>query len=387
MATDFRRMRRALTVMLALYFGMQFYAVARADAGLALAWPVVALLAAWVVLMTAFPLLVWRWEQRGRHRAVLIGAWVGYLWMGVVFLFFWISLGVDLLGALLRFANPSASWPAHETFLLDVALTAIVSAYGFVAARRPRIERVTIRTPKLPEGVRPLRIALVSDVHLGALIGARRLGAILDKLRALDPDVLISAGDLVDGQADRLNGLAPMIAAFQPRHGKFAVTGNHEYFVGIERALEFHDRAGFRLLQGAAASVDPWVAIAGVDDPTGRMMGSPASIDERAALGDLARERFTILVKHQPLIDSHAIGRFDLQLSGHVHRGQIFPFGLLVRLTYRAPTGLSRIAGGGWLYVSRGTGTWGPPMRVAAPAEITIIELMPLPTLGNAASP
>lgn len=387
MATDLRRMRRALTIMLALYFGMQLYAVAKADAGLAPAWPVTAFLVAWVMLMTAVPLLVWRWEQRGRHRAVLIGAWVGYLWMGIVFLFFWISLGIDLLGALLSFAIPSASWPAHDGFLLAVALTAIVSAYGFVAARRPRIEHVTIRTPKLRDGVRPLRIALISDVHLGALIGARRLSAILDKLRELDPDVLVSAGDLVDGQADRLNGLAPMIAAFQPRHGKFAVTGNHEYFVGIERALEFHERAGFRLLQGAVAGVDPWLAIAGVDDPTGSMMGAPACTDERAALGDCARDRFTILVKHQPLIDPRAIGRFDLQLSGHVHRGQIFPFGLLVRLTYRAPTGLSRINGGGWLYVSRGTGTWGPPMRVAAPAEITLIELMPLATIGKTSSP
>jgi len=368
-------MRRALTIMFALYCGMQLYAVAKVDAGLSLGPPVTVLLVAWAMLMTAVPLLVWRWELEGRHRAVLIGAWVGYVWMGIVFVFFWIALGIDLIRALLAFVGPAGRWSSHESFLVAAALTAVVSAYGFVSALRPRIERITIDTPKLPGGDRPLRIALISDVHLGALIGARRLRAILDRVRELDPDVLISAGDLVDGQADRLNGLAPMIAAFEPRHGKFAVTGNHEYFVGIERAIEFHRRAGFRLLQGSAAHIGGSLTIAGVDDPTGMMMGAPASTNERSALGDAARERFTILVKHQPLIDPRAIAHFDLQLSGHVHRGQIFPFGLLVRLSYRAPTGLSRIAGGGWLYVSRGTGTWGPPMRVGAPAEITLIEL------------
>lgn len=377
MAADLRRMRRTLIIMFALYGGMQLYAVAKANAGLALTWPVTSMLIAWVVLMTAMPMLVWRWEARGWHHAVLIGAWVGYCWMGVVFVFFWIALGVDLLGAILGVARVTARWSANDAFRLAAGLTAMVSIYGFIAARRPRIEHVTIRTPKLPATDRPLRIALISDVHLGALIGARRLRAILDKLRELDPDALISAGDLVDGQADRLNGLAPMIAAFQPRHGKFAVTGNHEYFVGVERALEFHERSGFRMLRGTAAGIAAMVTVAGVDDPTGRMIGSQASTDESALLDRCARDRFTILVKHQPLVDPRAIGRFDLQLSGHVHRGQIFPFGLLVRLTYPAPTGLSRINGGGWLYVSRGTGTWGPPMRVGAAAEITLIELRP----------
>jgi uncharacterized protein len=99
--------------------------------------------------------------------------------------------------------------------------------------------------------------------------------------------------------------------------------------------------------------------------------------DERELLAGCARNRFTILIKHQPRLDPRTTGLFDLQLSGHTHRGQIFPFGLLVRLSYPVATGLSRIAGGGWLYVSRGTGTWGPPMRVAAAPEITLLELRP----------
>lgn len=376
MTTDRRRMRITLTVMFLLYAGLQLYAVAKADAGLALAGPVTAVLVGWVVLMTVMPLLVWRWEQRGWHRAVMLGAWIGYSWMGVAFLFFWIALAVDLVGALLRVSGAGPGLSAHTGFLLAGALTMAVALHGFAAARRLRVERIVLASPKLPAGSGPLRIALISDVHLGTLVGARRLRAILRLVRELDPDLLVSAGDLVDGQADRLNGLAPMLRALQPRHGKFAVTGNHEYFVGLGRALDFHERAGFTLLRGTAVEI-AGVVIAGVDDPTGRSIGLPAITDEHLLLSGRARDRFTILLKHQPRLDPRTNGLFDLQLSGHTHSGQIFPFGLLVRLSYPVASGLTRIAGGGWLYVSRGTGTWGPPMRVAAAPEITLIELRP----------
>jgi predicted MPP superfamily phosphohydrolase len=365
------------TVIFLLYGGIQLYDVARVKAGLALSWPGTAALLVWAALMTIMPLLVWRWERHGWHRGVAAGSWIGYGWMGISFLFFWISLAISLVGVLLPLAGLNSGLSARTGFLWACALTAVVAVYGFVDARRPRIERITLHTPKLKASSRPLRVALISDVHLGAMIGARRLRAILDQLRALDPDVLISAGDLVDGQADHLNGLAPMLADFRPRYGKFAVTGNHEYFVGLDRALAFHERAGFRMLRGTVAEIGDTVTIAGVDDPTGQRMGLPVSTDEHSLLQNSGPDRFTILIKHQPRLDPRAAGKFDLQVSGHVHKGQIFPFGLLVRLTYPVATGLTALAGGGWLYVSRGTGTWGPPIRVAASPEITLIEISP----------
>jgi predicted MPP superfamily phosphohydrolase len=365
------------TAIFLAYGGIQLYVANRIATALALPSSGSMALLAWAALMTFMPLLIWRWERRGWHRRVVAGAWIGYGWMGVSFLFFWISLAISLIGVLLPLAGANADLSTRTEFLWACALTAIVSVYGFVDALLPRIERVTIRTPKLGGGSRPLRIAVISDVHLGAMIGARRLRAILDKLRALDPDVLVSAGDLVDGQADHLNGLAPMIAGYRPRLGKFAVTGNHEYFVGLDRALDFHEQAGFTLLRGTAADIDGRVRIAGVDDPMGHRMGLPVHTDERALLSDSTPDRFTILVKHQPRLDAHTRGKFDLQVSGHVHKGQIFPFGLLVRMTYPVATGLTALAGGGWIYVSRGTGTWGPPLRVAAAPEITLIEIRP----------
>jgi predicted MPP superfamily phosphohydrolase len=222
-----------------------------------------------------------------------------------------------------------------------------------------------------------LRIALLSDVHLGALVGAGRLRDILARVAALEPDIVLSAGDLVDGQADHLNRLAPALAALRPPLGKFAVIGNHECYVGLAHALEFHARAGFTVLRGAAVEVTPELGIAGVDDPAAARPGAPAATDERAPLAALAAARFVILLKHQPVVAAGSAGRFDLQLSGHLHKGQIFPFGLFVRLVYAARSGLTTLANGGWLYVSRGTGTWGPPMRVLAPPEITLIEVAP----------
>ena len=262
-----------------------------------------------------------------------------------------------------------------QSFSFAVIATLAVVAYGLVDARRVRVERVRLASTKVARRDRPFRVALVSDVHLGVLVGPRRLRRMVERLRALDADVVLSAGDMVDGQADRVSLLVPLLDALRPRHGKFAVTGNHDYYVGIEHALDFHARAGFQVLSGTAADVGEDIRIAGVDDPTSKRMGIWSNVDERVALNGSANDRFTILLKHQPVVDPRAAGMFDLQLSGHVHRGQIFPFNWLVRLVYPARTGLSRLAGGSWLYVSRGTGTWGPPMRVGAAPEITLIEI------------
>jgi len=363
------------------YLGMQVYAVMAAYQDLGLAPSFLVPLLGWALLMTFFPFLLWRVERGGWHRLATVGAWFGYTWMGFVFLFFWIALALKVVVAVV--AASGALGVAGDvtsgvrTFPLAVALTLVVAVYGYFAARRTRVEHVTLTSEKLPDDHAPLRIALLSDVHLGALVGERRLQRIVARVAALGPDIVFSAGDLVDGQADHLNRLAPLLADLRPPLGKFAVIGNHECYVGLMHALEFHARAGFTVLRGAAAEVTPAVAIVGVDDPAASHPGSPAATDERPALASVRHGRYVILLKHQPVVSERAAGQFDLQLSGHLHQGQIFPFALFVRLVYAATTGLTPIPVGGWLYVSRGTGTWGPPMRVLAPPEITLIELTP----------
>jgi predicted MPP superfamily phosphohydrolase len=365
------------------FIGIEIYAVAKAYVGLALAPSMLPALAVLVLLMTFTPILLWRVERAGWHYTAEVVAWIGYGWMGFVFLFFWIGLGLDILGLIVGATQPAlpvafATYASTlHSFPLAVGVTLAVTAYGVIDARRVRVERVAINSPKMAPHNRAFRIALISDVHLGVLVGPRRLRRMVERVRQLDADVVLSAGDLVDGQADRVSLMVPLLDGLRPRYGKFAVTGNHDYYVGIEHALDFHARAGFRVLSGTAVDVADVVSIAGVDDPTSRRMGSSSNLDECVPLKGVAPDRFRVLLKHQPVVDSRALGLFDLQLSGHVHQGQIFPFNWLVRLAYPARTGLTELAHGSRLYVSRGTGTWGPPMRVGAPPEITLIEIRP----------
>ncbi|WP_018078943.1 metallophosphoesterase [Thiobacillus denitrificans] len=375
-----------LSIFFLLYGGMHAYVFAKLEAALGLA-PVGGLaVAAWMALMTLLPLIVWWLEQRQWHALVWVGAWVGYIWMGFIFLFFWIALAFDVLGLLAAYVGTVLHWNPgalrftdSSLFYATTALALGATVYGYFEARVVRVERIRLRTTKLPAAFgpsSPLKIVQIADVHLGDLIGARQLRRIVAQIQALDADLLVSTGDLVDGQGDHLDGLTRLFQELHPRFGKFAVTGNHEFFVGADRALDFTARAGFTVLRGEAASLAGVLTIAGVDDPAGRWMGVPVRTDEKALLSALPRERFTLLLKHQPVVDRNSLGLFDLQLSGHTHGGQIFPFGLLVRIAYRTRNGLTSLTPHGHLYVSRGTGTWGPPMRLGTPPELTLIELV-----------
>jgi predicted MPP superfamily phosphohydrolase len=216
----------------------------------------------------------------------------------------------------------------------------------------------------------------ISDVHLGLIVRKERLQRIVEEIRKADPDILISTGDLVDGQIDGLAELVDALREIKPKLGKFAVTGNHEYFAGIGPALDFTRKAGFTVLAGETTDV-AGITITGVNDPVGIRMG----IDERTVSGKEllskhSSERFALFLKHRPVVESGSAGLFDLQLSGHVHQGQIFPFGLVTRLFFPVNSGYSKLQGDSALYLSRGTGTWGPPIRFLASPEVTVIELV-----------
>jgi len=192
------------------------------------------------------------------------------------------------------------------------------------------------------------------------------------------PDLLVVTGDLVDGQINGLTGLAEQFRRIAPRFGKYAVTGNHEFYAGIDQALAFEERAGFTLLRGNAVPVTRFLTLAGIDDPALDRSKGRGTAPEARLLESLPPDRFTLLLKHRPVVEKSSLGRFDLQLSGHVHKGQLFPFNLLTYLFYPVKAGLNEFDDGSSLYVSRGTGTWGPPLRFLAPPEVTVIELLPM---------
>jgi predicted MPP superfamily phosphohydrolase len=225
-----------------------------------------------------------------------------------------------------------------------------------------------------------VRVVQVSDVHLGMLLGKGRLATILRLVREAQPDLVVATGDLLDAVGDHLEPLAADWRGIQPRFGKFAVTGNHEYYAGLAGSLAFLESAGFRVLREETATIPGVMNVLGKDFPARQGFG--VNDGRPRPLAELVREAapglFTLLLLHTPtgFTEEAAPLGVDLQLSGHTHDGQLFPFRYLVRLAFPYTAGLHR-AGASLLYVSRGTGTWGPPLRFLAPPEVTLFTLVP----------
>ncbi len=341
-------------------------------------------MALFLTVMVAAPIMVRFLERAGHETAARVMAYIGYCWMGFLFLFVVSAALLDLgrlaawlVGTLLRRDIPI---PLAGTagFLLPCCLAAGISIYGWFEALNIRPERVTLVTSKLPPGIERLRIVQISDVHVGLIVREERIRRIVATIREANPDLLVSTGDLVDGHVSHFNGIAELFRELHPRYGAFAVPGNHEYYVGIDQANAFTERAGFTLLPGRTAEVAAMITIAGVDDPAAARFGPISQEKEAALLAPLSRQRFILFLKHRPVIDPSSVGLYDLQLSGHVHKGQIFPFNILTYLNFPVRAGLTRLAAESSIYVSRGTGTWGPPIRFLAPPEVTVIDLVPV---------
>jgi len=342
-------------------------------------WPALALILFLLVMLNG-PILVRVLEKQGAFLPATVLAYISYIWMAVILWFFTLGLIRDLWNAGVRLAALAAEGsyrlvlPARPSFLVILLIIAAATVWGVVEARGLKTERVAITTDFLPPGTPSIKIAQISDVHLGLMEGERRIRQIMAILDKEKPDMLLCTGDLLDGLAPHHNSLGRFFAAFTPPLGKFAVTGNHEYYAGLSDSLSFMEGAGFHVLRGTSVDAGP-VRVTGVDDPAGLHMGELSYTDENAAFSMGSSGRFTVLMKHQPDVRESSTGSFQLQLSGHTHKGQIFPFNYPVRLRYRYIAGLFDLANGSKIYTNRGTGTWGPPLRVLSPAEVTIITV------------
>jgi predicted MPP superfamily phosphohydrolase len=302
--------------------------------------------------------------------------------MAALFLFVCGSLVFDLISLITR----AVAWigggrhgmvllPSKTSFLISAVLALAACVFGYHEAKTIRVEQLRIETAKLPAGTDKLTIVQMSDVHLGLINRRDRLKKMLELVKAAKPDIFVVTGDLVDAQINHLTGLAELLREVSPQFGNYAITGNHEYYAGLSKALTFTRNAGFRVLRNEAVKAGP-IMIAGVDDRTGVQLKLARQASERDLLADLPRDRFILFLKHQPRIDRATIGLFDLQLSGHTHKGQIFPFTYVTRMMFPLNAGRYDLGKGSVLYVSRGTGTWGPPIRVLSPPEVTVIELV-----------
>jgi predicted MPP superfamily phosphohydrolase len=246
----------------------------------------------------------------------------------------------------------------------------------------PRLQRVVVRLPRWPQARAGFRIVQISDVHIGSLLRRDFAERVTRRVNALEPDLIAITGDLVDGPVSRLGEEADPFSELRARHGVYFVTGNHDYYSGDVAWAGRIAEWGVRVLRNECEEVSVGegegrfsFTVAGIDDYRSRRGNKREHV--KTLLDGVPPERFVLLLAHDPSDFTQASeSGADLQLSGHTHGGQIWPFRYFVRIAIPYVAGLYH-RGGSKLYVSRGTGFWGPPMRLFAPAEITEIALLP----------
>ncbi|MFI6302223.1 metallophosphoesterase [Amycolatopsis thailandensis] len=308
-----------------------------------------------------------------------LAAKIGDLSLGLI----WLLFSLSVLGNVLRLVLSVSGVDSAAGIVSGVVLAAFVAlaAYGMAEARRvPRLKELDVVLPRLGAGLDGLRFAIITDTHFGPLNRTKWSEKVVEVVNELDADVVAHAGDLADGSvAKRAQQVAPL-GKVRAKLGKFYITGNHEYFGEAQAWLDHMRDLGWEPLHNRHLPVSQGgdtLVFAGIDDPTGAASGLPGhGPDLPAALDGVAASTPVVLLAHQPKqVKQAAEAGIDLQISGHTHGGQIWPFHLLVRLDQPVLAGLSRHGERTQLYTSRGTGFWGPPLRVFAPSEITLLTL------------
>jgi predicted MPP superfamily phosphohydrolase len=351
-------------------------------------WPVAAALLLGLLAASAVALpLGFRTIRRRAGRAAQAVHWAGMVGLGMFSSLLVLTVLRDaglLVARMLEWLWPAAV--GFDALVVGSAaavpvLGVTVTAWGFVNARRTaRVARVDIPIAGLPPGLHGFTIVQLSDVHVGATIRRESVEAIVDAVNALQADAVAITGDLVDGSVAELAPHVAPLRRLASRHGTYFVTGNHEYYSGVQPWIVELRRLGIRVLMNEHVVIrhgEAALVLAGVADWSARHFEPTHRSDPAAALAGAPREAGArVLLAHQPRSAAAAadVG-FDLQLSGHTHGGQFLPWTFFVRLQQPFTAGLHRLRRT-WVYVSRGTGYWGPPKRFGAPSEITRIRLV-----------
>jgi predicted MPP superfamily phosphohydrolase len=310
-------------------------------------------------------------------------AWVAYTWMGLLLYLFLLSVVTDAGRGVAALAGLLPKDPERRK-VLSRALAGVIAGGAALlgvggavnVARGVAVKRVRVPLARLPKSASGYRIVQLTDIHIGPTLGREFLESVVRESNALDADMVVITGDLVDGTVDELRHGVEPLRDLRARDGVFFVTGNHEYYSGADAWIAHLATLGVRVLRNERVSVRGAFDLAGVDDHSAARMLKGHGEDVAGALRGRDPTRPVVLLAHQPkaIAEARAHG-VDLQLSGHCHGGQLVPFNWLVRLDQPFVRGLNR-AGDTWIYVSEGTGYWGPPMRVGTRAEVTHLELV-----------
>jgi predicted MPP superfamily phosphohydrolase len=309
--------------------------------------------------------------------------WVPWLMMGF---FSWLVVltlarEATLIAAALL-ADPAGrdAWAVDSAYAV-LALAPAITLAGFLIARAvPRVRNVEIALAGLPPALDGFTIAQISDIHVGPTIKRGFVERVVERVNTLDSDLVAITGDIVDGPVRALAEHTQPLSRLASRHGTYVVTGNHEYYSGAHGWIRELRGLGARVLLNEHVVIEhdgARIAIAGVTDYSAHHFDASHRSDPRRALAGVPEEAVKVLLAHQPRsAEAAARAGADLQLSGHTHGGQFWPWNFFVRLQQPFTAGLHRV-GRMWVYINRGTGYWGPPMRFGVPPEITRIRLVP----------
>ncbi len=373
-----------ITILLAVLVGTHTYLAVRLVLDLGLAPPLRDTFLAVIAVLGTTVVFQPFGERLLQPRVARLIAWPASAWMGFAFLLLTLLLVSDALWSLLG----AATWadahgvvvstaPARTRALAVVGIAAVAGLVGMSSALAgPVVRRVEVRLARWPRGLDGFRIVQISDLHLGPLLDRRFAAQIVSRCNALAPDLVAITGDLVDGSVRRIGAEVAPLRELRAPHGVFFVTGNHDHYSGPDAWVGRVRELGIRVLRNERVVVgagDASFDLAGVEDHNAQLLGGTHREDLPRALADRDPARPVLLLAHDPAT-FHAAARLgvDLQLSGHTHGGQIWPFRYLVRLSTPFVAG-HYTKNGAQLYVSSGTGFWGPAMRLRAPAEITEI--------------
>lgn len=371
-----RRLAVVLAVML-LLFGVPAATLLTPVAG----WPVAVVATGGALLGAAFlalpVMMTLRHGRRHRDWAAVTGdALLGVAWV----LFTWSVLG-QLANAALALAGVADPLRSRIIAVSVLAVGVVLLAWGHLEAMRvPRVRTVDVAIDGLEKGLDGTRIAVITDTHYGPINRARWSARVVARVNEIGADIVCHVGDIADGGVHLREEQARPLAAVDATSARVYVTGNHEYFSEAQGWLDYMAHIGWTPLHNRHIVVERGgdrLVVAGVDDATARGSGVPGhGADLAAALAGADRALPVLLLAHQPKQVVHAArAGVQLQISGHTHGGQIWPFNVLVRLDQPVVHGLSRHGDQTQLYTSRGTGFWGPPFRVWAPSEITVLTL------------
>jgi len=330
----------------------------------------------WLALSTFMMFLLFVSRRTKRISSAAGRKWtdrVSGVWMlFVLFTFFFLLL--------IGFVKKMTDLPLSSGAVLSVSffLSLLLLGMGIKQANTVQTTVIKVPTSKLPQGCERLRIVQLTDLHLGPFVGLPLLAQILRKVRDVDPDIVVVTGDLADGRLTGRKREIGMLRRIRPRYGMYAVPGNHDYYDDIDEAVFFMESGGMKVLRTEAVEAGG-IIIAGADDKDHLIKEQwNLSRSETMVLSHEKeqREKFLLLLRHRPIVEKGTEGHFDLQLSGHTHGGQLFP---LLSSRHRIPgyaRGLKKLKCGGFLYVSNGAGFVGPPVRLLAPPEIAVIDLV-----------